>query len=54
MAGVFMAGTLGVPVTAYAPWAVFCYTGFAVALVYGWTGFAIAPRVREDETLPGS
>jgi len=33
---------------------VFCYTGFAVALLYGFTGFAIAPRVREDETLPGS
>jgi len=54
MAGVFMAGTLGVPTLEYAPWAVFCYTGFAVALLYGFTGFAVAPRVREDETRPGS
>jgi len=54
MAGVFMAGTLGVPTLEYAPWAVFCYCGFAVALLYGFTGFAIAPRVREDETRPGS
>ena len=53
-AGVFMSGTLGVPVTAYAPWAVFCYTGFLFALLYGFTGFAIAARVRDDETQPGS
>ncbi len=54
IAGVFMSTTLGVPVTAYAPWAVFCYTGFIFALIYGFTGFAIAPRIREDETQPGS
>ena len=53
MAGVFMAGTLGVPTLEYAPWAVMCYTGLLFALVYGWTGFAIAPRLRDDETMPG-
>ena len=54
MAGVFMAGTLGVPTLDYAPWAIMCYTGFLFALLYGFTGFAIAPRVRDDETIPGS
>lgn len=54
IAGVFMAGTLGVDTTAYLPWAVMCYSGFVFALIYGFTGFAIAPRIRDDETLPGS
>ncbi len=54
IAGVFMAGTLGVDTLAYAPWAIMCYTGFIFALLYGFTGFAIAPRINEDETTPGS
>ncbi len=54
IAGVFMSGTLGVPTVQYAPWAVMCYTGILFALLYGVTGFAIAPKVREDETIPGS
>jgi NhaC family Na+:H+ antiporter len=54
MAGVFMAGTLGVPTLNYAPWAFMCYLGMVFALIYGFTGFAIAPRIREDETIPGS
>jgi Na+:H+ antiporter, NhaC family len=54
MAGVYMAGALGVPVTAYAPWAFMCYLGCIFALIYGFTGFAIAPIKRDDETLPGS
>lgn len=54
IAGVFMAGTLGVDTLAYAPWAIMCYTGFIFALFYGFTGIAIAPRIREDETIPGS
>ena len=54
IAGVFMAGTLGVETLAYLPWAVMCYTGFIFALIYGFTGFAIAPRINEDETIPGS
>jgi len=54
IAGVFMAGTLGVETLAYLPWAIMCYTGFIFALIYGFTGFAIAPRVNEDETIPGS
>jgi NhaC family Na+:H+ antiporter len=54
IAGVFMAGTLGVDTLSYAPWAIMCYLGFVFALIYGFTGFAVAPRVREDETAPGS
>lgn len=54
IAGVFMAGTLGVDTIDYAPWAIMCYTGFIFAIIYGFTGFAIAPRIREDETIQGS
>ena len=54
IAGVFMAETLGVDTLAYAKWAILCYTSFIVAILYGYTGFAIAPRKREDETMPGS
>ncbi|OQX87734.1 Na+/H+ antiporter NhaC [candidate division KSB1 bacterium 4484_87] len=54
MAGVFMAGTLGVSTVSYLPWAVMCYTGFIFAIIYGYTGFAIAPKIREDETIIGS
>ncbi len=53
-AGVFMAGTLGVGVLEYLPWAVMNYTGFLFALLWAATGVGIAPRIREDETLPGS
>jgi NhaC family Na+:H+ antiporter len=55
IAGVFMSGTLGVENSlVYAPWAIMCYTGFIFALIYGFTGFAIAPKINEDETVPGS
>lgn len=53
-AGVFMAGTLGVATVEYAPWAVMNYLGFGFALLYGATGRGIAPRIRDDETVPGS
>jgi NhaC family Na+:H+ antiporter len=54
IAGVFMAGTLGVDTLDYAPWAFMCYFGFIFALIYGFSGFAIAPKIRDDETIPGS
>ena len=54
IAGVFMAGTLGVPTLEYIPWAVMCYSGWIFALIYGFTGFRIAPKIRDDETIPGS
>jgi NhaC family Na+:H+ antiporter len=53
-AGTFMAGTLGVATLEYLPWAVMNYTGFLFALILGATGIGIAPRTREDETVPGS
>jgi len=54
MAGIFMAGTLGVDVVDYVPWAFMCYLGIVFAISYGFTGFAIAGRKRNDETVPGS
>lgn len=54
IAGVFMAGTLGVDTLDYAPWAIMCYTGFIFALIFGFTNIGIAPKKREDETVPGS
>lgn len=54
MAGVYMAGTLGVPTLEYAPWAFMCYLGIVFALIYAFTGFAITPKIRDDETIPGS
>lgn len=41
-AGVYMSGVLGVGVWEYAPWAVFCYTGFIFAIIWGYTGIGIA------------
>lgn len=54
IAGVYMAGTLGVPTVSYAPFAFMCYLGVVFAVLYGFTGFAIAPKIRDDETIPGS
>jgi NhaC family Na+:H+ antiporter len=54
MAGVYMSGTLGVSVLDYLPWSFMCYLGIVFALLFGFTGFAIAPRIRDDETIPGS
>ncbi|MDB6128886.1 MAG: Na+/H+ antiporter NhaC [Verrucomicrobia bacterium] len=54
IAGVFMSSTLGVGVTSYAPWAIFCYAGAAFTLLAGFTGFTMSPRKNEDETQPGS
>jgi NhaC family Na+:H+ antiporter len=54
MAGVFMAGTLGVPTLEYFKWSFFCYLSALIPVLYGFTGFTMAPRIREDETIPGS
>ena len=54
MAGIFMAGTLGVETIAYVPWCFMCYLGVVFALFYGFTGIAISPKKRDDETIPGS
>ena len=54
MAGVFMSGTLGVTTFDYLPWCFMNYLGFIFALIYGFTGWGIAPKIRDDETIPGS
>ena len=54
MAGVYMAGTLGVPTVEYAPWAFMCYLGIVFAIIYGYSGIAIAPKIRDDDTQAGS
>jgi NhaC family Na+:H+ antiporter len=45
VSAIFMATTLGVPTTQYAPWAVFCYGGplfsLTIAALYHRTGFGI-------------
>lgn len=47
-AGVFMAGTLGIPTLSYAPWAVLCYVGFIFAIILGYTGLGIAKDLKEE------
>ncbi len=54
MAGIFMSGTLGVAVLDYLPWSFMCYLGIVFAVFYGFSGIGIAPKVNEDETVPGS
>ncbi|MFC2949314.1 Na+/H+ antiporter NhaC [Virgibacillus sediminis] len=50
-AGVFMAGTLGVPTLSYAPWAILCYIGFIFAIILGYTGIGIAKLGGPPEQL---
>lgn len=54
MAGVYITGTLGVPTFSYLPWAFMNYLSVAMLIVFGFTGWKMAPRIREDETQPGS
>ncbi len=39
--GGFLAGTFGMPVVAYLPYAFFCYLCFVLTLIFGFTGFTI-------------
>ncbi len=54
MAGVYIAGTIGVPPFTYLPWAIMNYTAVLILLIFGFTKFTMAPRIREDETQVGS
>jgi NhaC family Na+:H+ antiporter len=54
MAGVYITGALGVPVTSYAVWAVANWAAVFILAAFGFTGFSMAPRRREDETQAGS
>ncbi|MBM7586026.1 NhaC family Na+:H+ antiporter [Bacillus pakistanensis] len=47
-AGVYMAGTLGVSVLSYAPWAILCYLGFFFAIILGYTGIGIE-KLKEND-----
>lgn len=63
VSAIFMATTLGVPTTQYAPWAVFCYGGpifsLLIAAAYRFTGFGIKrsipleTRAAEERAIPG-
>ncbi|GMR22047.1 MAG: Na+/H+ antiporter NhaC [Acidobacteriota bacterium] len=54
VSAVFMAGTLGVATTSYAPWAVFCYGGpffsLLLAATYEKTGFGLTRGGDEERT----
>ncbi len=54
MAGVYIAGALGVPVLSYLPWAIGNYAAIMILAAYGFTGFTMPPRIRDDETQAGS
>ncbi len=54
MAGVYITGTLGVPTFSYLPWAFMNYISVIILAIFGFTGLTMAPRLREDETQPGS
>ena len=54
MAGVYITGALGVPVTSYAPWAIGNWAALFILALFGYTGFTMAPKVSDDETRAGS
>ena len=54
MAGVYIQGALGVDVLTYLPWAIGNYAAIAILGLYGATRFTMAPKIRDDETQPGS
>lgn len=57
VSALFMATTLGVPTTAYAPWAVFCWAGpvfsLAIAALYRRTGRGIRPAAGHPKPRTG-
>ena len=54
MAGVYITGTLGVSTFSYLPWAFMNYLSVGMLVLFGFTKWTMSPRVREDETEPGS
>ena len=48
-AGAYMASCLGVEVLEFLPWAVLCYVGFIIAIIYGFTGIGIAKLSEEGK-----
>mgnify|MGYP001007727965 CR=1 FL=1 len=47
--GAYMSSTLGVATWDYVPWAIFNYTGFLFAILWGFTGFGIA-KIQSTES----
>lgn len=54
MAGVYITGTLGVSTFSYLPWAFMNYLSVVMLIIFGFTKFTMAPKIRDDETQPGS
>ncbi len=48
-AGAYMTSCLGVEVLDYLPWAVLCYVGFIIAIIYGFTGIGIKKLTEEEK-----
>ncbi len=49
--GAYMSSTLGVATFSYLPWAIFNYTGFLFAILWGFTGFGIKKiEPKKDKT----
>ncbi len=51
MAGVYVAGTLGVPVLEYLPWAIGNYAALVILAIFGLTGFTMT---RENDQNPAA
>ncbi len=47
-AGAYMSGALGVSTFSYAPWAIFCYAGIIIAVIWGYTGVGILKMTPEQ------
>jgi NhaC family Na+:H+ antiporter len=54
MAGVYITGTIGVPVLSYLPWVFSNYLAVIILAIFGLTGITMAGKKREDETQAGS
>jgi len=54
MAGVYITGTIGVSTFAYLPYAFMNYISVIILMVFGITKTTMAPKINDDETIPGS
>ena len=48
-AGIYLSSVLGVPVAAYAPWALLCYLGVVTAWIYALTETALWPSEKKGK-----
>ncbi len=54
MAGVYITGTIGVSTFEYLPYAFMNYISVVILVIFGFTKISMAPKINEDETIPGS